>query len=178
MEPLYPILKNYDWNAKPFARYRNFLGVDRDPMPLIAYGYSEEATYRFLTSTDLTDRTVDDVHAEAMENLAAVEIGWESFDSTSLTASGHDFSAEKILDPQFITEAQQILGCSTIEVCVPRRRVIYATSATPGTREHQEFSGVVWHTWLDDSFGNAPITNMFFRFDGSQVVGATVLEPT
>ncbi|GED96609.1 hypothetical protein [Gordonia crocea] len=70
-----------------------------------------------------------------------------------------------------------MLGSSAITVSVPRRTVIYATSAPAGTPEFEQFSAVTWATWLDDSHGNAPITTMLFRFEGADIVGASVLDP-
>ncbi|OBC02682.1 hypothetical protein A5785_02400 [Gordonia sp. 852002-50395_SCH5434458] len=172
---IFPILKEYHWVGKHFALFQNLLDIDREPMPLIAYGYNQADQYQFLT-TGATDQTIEQIHAQALANLAAAPAQWEGSGSI-LTGSGYDFSAEKILDPGFIAEAQRLLGSTTIEIAIPRRTIIYATAAVPGTPAHDEFSTVVWRTWLDDSFGNAPITPMVFRFDGAQIVGATVLEP-
>lgn len=173
---VYPILKPHDWSAKRFAVQQPFMGIDREPMPVISYGYSLEGHYQFVTQ-DPGGPTLETIHQQAIANLEAAPGQWERITDTMLTGSGEDFSAEKILSPTFINQAQQILGTSPITVASPRRRVIYATSAPEGSREFEEFSTLVWRTWLDDSYGNAPICSMLFTFEGFTIVRASVLDP-
>lgn len=174
---IYPILKEFHWSAKPYARHQPFHGIDRAPMPVIGYGFSEEGMYRFLTVTDRPDQSLEDLHAEAVANLASVPAQWQQITPTLLTGSGQDMSAEMILSPAFMAEARRLLQSDAVQVAIPRRTVIYACSATPGSREYEEFANLVLHTWLDDSYGNAPITNLVLRYEGDRLVGAAELEP-
>lgn len=172
---VYPLLKAHDWPAKPHAVYTHFLGKDKPPIPLVAYGYSTEDSYVFVTRDDLGDRSVDALHVEAMANLQQVEIPWEAIDEHTLTASGHDFSAEKVLCDDFVLAAQAKLGASSVLISTPRRRVIYACDAGAPQPIKERFFYVVSRTLADDSFGNALITNLVFEYRGADVVGAVMV---
>jgi hypothetical protein len=169
---VYPILKAADWPAKELSAFTFFLGRDKPPIPLIAYGYSTADNYVFVTKQELGARPIDELHKEALKNLCAVDIKWEKFDDHTLTASGHDFSAEKILCDDFLLEAEKTLKTKEILVAVPRRRVIYALDASAPDQVKKTFHYLVAHTLKDDSFGNALITNLMFQYQGKQVVKA------
>lgn len=169
---VYPILKAYDWPAKEHAVFSHFIGKDKPPIPLIGYGYNLRDDYVFVTKSELGTRSVDSLHQEALANLEKVPMKWDKIDDNTLTASGHDFSAEKILSPSFIREAEKALHTDSILVSTPRRRVIYAFSAVAPKDKRDVFYAVVAHTLDDDSFGNALITNLVFEFKGDQVVNA------
>ena len=59
---------------------------------------------------------------------------------------------------------------------VPRRTVIYAANADAPEEAMQEFYMVFKATLMDDSFGNAPITNRLFRFADGELIGAELVE--
>src|SRR5262249_55393105 len=158
----YPLLKAYDWRAKEHAVFKNFLDKDKPPIPLIAYGYNLKDDYIFVTRDELGARSPDALDAEAMANLARVDIALGKIDDNTLTASGHDFSAEKMLSPAFILAAGKLLHTKNVLVSAPRRRVLYAFNAAAPPDKRDVFFHVVGHTLADDSFGNALITNLVF----------------
>ncbi len=169
---VYPVLTAYDWSAKPYAVFKHFLDKDKPPVPLIAYGYNTSQSYVFVTKDELGARTLDSLHEEAMANLERVAIAWEPIDDNTLTASGHDFSAEKTLCPDFVIAAEKKLRAKSVLISTPRRRVAYAFNAAAPKEKRDLFFAVVAHTLADDSFGNALITNLVFEYEGDKVVRA------
>ncbi len=169
---VYPLLKAWDWPAKEHAVFKHFLDKDKPPIPLIAYGYNTRDNYIFITTDDPAARDLEHLHREAMANLERVPIEWEKIDANTLTGSGHDFSAEKSLCPDFILAAGKALHTSHVLISTPRRRVIYAFNAKAPKADRDRFYAVVAHTLADDSFGNALITNLVFEYDGDKVVTA------
>lgn len=173
--PVYPILKAHDWDHQGIALHEPFQGSEKPPMPQIGYGYNAADHYVFLTTQD--GRPLDEVRPEALANLKAYDQArWEAIVPGVLTASGTDLSSEKILDPAFLKEAQGILKAKQILVGVPRRTVIYAVDAALSESDMTRFYEVFRYTWNDDSYGNAPITNLLFKYEDGVMVGALVVE--
>lgn len=168
----YPILKAYDWPAKDLSAFEPFAGSDKPPVPLVAYGYDTGDHYVFVTKADLEKRPLADIKREAFENLEKLPAEWEAINEDVLTASGKDFSAEMILSKKFLIAAQKKLGAKQILVGVPRRRVIYAADDGAPKPALDQFYLVFRKTYDDDSYGNAPITNLLFRFKDGELIGA------
>jgi uncharacterized protein YtpQ (UPF0354 family) len=169
---IYPILKAYDWPAKALSAFEPFAGSDKPPVPLVAYGYDTGDHYVFVTKADLEKRPLADIKKEAFANLEKYPAEWEAINEDVLTASGTDFSAEMILSKKFLIAAQNKLGAKQILVGVPRRRVIYAADEGAPKSAMDQFYLVFRKTYEDDSYGNAPITNLLFRFRDGELVGA------
>lgn len=173
---IYPILKAWDWPAKEFSAYEPFEGRDKPPVPLVAYGYDTGDHYTFVGKADLANRSLAEIKREALANIEKYPVAWEPITSHVLTASGKDFSGEKILSKQFLIEAQRRLNAKRILVGVPRRTVIYAVDGGAPQDVLDEFYRVFRHTYEDDSFGNAPITNLLFEYRDGDLVGAKAVE--
>jgi len=173
---IYPILKEYNWVAKPFAVYKHYMDSDKPPVPLIGFGYDTTDNFIFLTQDKLGERSIDDLYAESLSNLQKEEAEWENFTDFMLTASGKTFSSEKILDPEFLKDAQTRLDTDEILVAVPRRTVIYAARADLAEQQMAKFKHIVAYTLKDDSFGNAFITNLLFKFKEGVFSGALIVE--
>jgi hypothetical protein len=173
---VYPILKAYDWPAKQLTAYKHFLDKDKPPIPLIGYGYNNADNYVFVTKEELGARPIDALHAEAMANLEKVVVPWDKIDAHTLTASGHDFSAEKTLCASFVIAAAKKLNTKSVLISTPRRRVAYAFDAAAPKEKRDLFFRVVKHTLGDDSFGNALITNLVFEYEDGKVVRAFTVE--
>jgi len=174
--PIYPILKASDWPAKDLSAYEPFAGNDKPPMPLIAYGYESDAHYIFVGKADLTKRPLADIKQEALANIEKYPADWQTINAHVITASGKDFSAEKILSKAFLIEAQRRLNAKKILVGVPRRTVIYAADEGAPKDALEMFYRVFRHTFEDDSYGNAPITNLLFEYRDGELVGARMVE--
>lgn len=169
---IYPILKAWDWPAKAFSVHEAFAGTDKPPVPLVAYGYETEDHYIFVGKADLAARPLAEIKLEAFANLEKYPVTWKRINNYVLTASGEEFSAEKILSKEFLVEAQRTLNAKQILVGVPRRTVIYAVDAAAPQVDMEMFYRVFRHTYADDSFGNAVITNLLFEYRDGVLVGA------
>ncbi|GED96610.1 hypothetical protein [Gordonia crocea] len=62
-----------------------------------------DSHYEFLT-LDPSGPPIEQIHREALDNLAAAPAQWELFSPTMATGSGFDFSAEKLLSADFIAQ--------------------------------------------------------------------------
>jgi uncharacterized protein YtpQ (UPF0354 family) len=173
---IYPILKAWDWPAKEVSAYEPFAETDNPGMPLIAYGFATADHYLFVGKADLAKRPLADIKREALANIDVYPVSWEAATGHVLTASGKDFSAEKILSKKFLIEAQRLLNAKRILVGVPRRTVIYAADAGAPPAALEMFYRVFRYTYEDDSLGNAPITSLLFEYRDGELVSTKTVE--
>ncbi|MFT5713191.1 MAG: hypothetical protein ACI9DQ_001603, partial [Glaciecola sp.] len=171
---LYPILKQYNWNAKGHVIYQNYLGIDENPVPLIAYGYDTPENYVFLTKEESVTKKVKTtvvgisaLNDRALVNLCARDVSFQNIGPHALTASGDRYSAEMILCDNFLAKAQVLLGTDNILVAIPRRTVIYIAKKEMTEKEKKQFYMLVSYTYQDDSFNYAQITDLIFEFKKS-----------
>lgn len=174
-EKIYPLFKPNDWLYKDGAVYSHFLGVNDEKIPLIAYVYDRGDNYQFLLKSD-TKANIDKIHGEALTNLCEKNIESVNFNPYVLTASGADFSSEMLLCTEFLQEAQRKLDTDQIWVFSPRRTVIYIAAADMPVQERNDFFYLSLYTYKDDSFGNAPISDTFFKFEDGEFVGLFKIE--
>ncbi|MGF1732125.1 hypothetical protein [Photobacterium kasasachensis] len=163
---VYPILKPHSWNAKKHVIYNTFLGIDQDPIPIISYGYEYDDSYQFITKYDVKE-PLEVTQEKALKNLCKKDVKLESVTSTghfAVTGSGSPFSSELILCPNFIQKAQKVLNDETLIIAIPRRTVIYIGKGSMTEEEKGKFFYLARDTYMDDSFGNALITNLAFEF--------------
>ncbi len=172
---VYPILKPYSWNAKPHVVFTPFLGIDQNPIPIVSYGFEQPDSYQFLTRQEAS-KPADVIHQQAIDNLCKTNINLDNVTkdgSFAVTGSGHPFSAEMILCPEFLKKAHTTLQDETIVIAIPRRTVIYIGKGSMTEEERKTFYFLARHAYLDDSFGNAPITNVAFTFNNGQATSIT-----
>lgn len=166
MAHIYPILKDFDWEAKQQAVNQSFLGINQAPVPVIAYGFETDKNYQFLSNKALAESKLDELHSNAVSNLCSKEFKFEELFEFGLTASGDSFSAEMILCKNFLLAAEERLGTKEILVAVPRRSVIYVAKKAMTEAESNKFFYLVSYTYQDDSLVNASITNLVFGYKG------------
>ncbi|MFB8002671.1 hypothetical protein [Nocardia sp. NPDC056000] len=111
----------------------------------------------------------------AMARLSGMErYEWE-FDELyglpTANCSGHDFSAEKVLDPRAMLVAHNALRTPRLWVATPRRTCLTAVPYDLDERQRMIFQHLVRLTWDDDSFGNAPITRGAFLLEHGRIAG-------
>ena len=177
---IYPILKPGDWvGIKAGALRQTLIGDQENPDVVIAYGYDTPNNFIFLTYDDAEKRPVEETLNEAYTNLSNVPSRFEpvtALDGAILTASGLDFSSEKILDAEFMLEAHQILKAEELLVSIPRRRCMMVTSQAAPDKIINAFFHFHNDAWNDDSYGNAPITNMIFVVKNGVIEGVISIE--
>jgi uncharacterized protein YtpQ (UPF0354 family) len=176
--PIFPLLKSHDWEAQHLCIFQNFNDLDKPPVPLIAFCQDTEDGYTMITrqAAEKNGWTADSLRAQAQENIDAYQAQWEDFGESMLTASGSDFSSEKMLSKPFLLDAQQQLGAERILVAAPRRTVLYAANDDMDEDAMEMFKMIIAKTLSDDSYGHQRISPLIFRFENAEVVGALIAE--
>ena len=177
-QPILPLLKAYDWNGKDLCPFEHFNGLDKSPMPLIAFCRNEPDNYVLITKQAAKKNgwTIDNLREQAQQNIDDYPCRWQRYRGFMLTASGKDFSAEKLLSRAFLLEAQKMLGVKTILVAAPRRTVLYAAKNDLDEKSLELFKEIISQTLADDSFGNPKISPLIFRFKDGKLVGALIVK--
>lgn len=168
MPTIYPILKPGDWPHKQLVA--SFTFIDDARIPIVAFGFGAGANYQFITAEQCPD--VSSLFGEALANLAELQYEWEVGDSRSLrfaASSGHEFSAERILDPDAMRECQRLLGASRIVAAAPRRTCLFATSDGQSEEIMSMFDELVLRTYEDESYGHAPISPTLFVIEDGEI---------
>ena len=172
---IYPILKPGDWvGIKAGCVRQTLFGSPEEPELVIAFGYDAPTNFIFLTHQDIEGKDPQKILTEAFENLEAFESPFavsSTMDRKVLTASGKDFSSEKILDRKQMLKAHEILGAKELLVSIPRRTCMMITDRAADKEILNQFVYLHNHTWNDDSYGNAPICNALFVVIDGQIDG-------
>lgn len=172
MSDVYPLLKPADWEHRALVAHDRF-GFGDDAL-VVAYARDTENNYEIITTGTPEAADLDALRAVAVANLAREHCPWELSDAGGVplaTASGYDFAAEKLLDRNAILEAHRVLGADVIQVSVPRRTCLMAFPQELTDDQVQVMIKLVMYTYLDDSYGNAPITPSLFIFERGELVG-------
>lgn len=172
---VYPILKPGDWvGIKAGALKQTLIGTEEEPQLVIGFGYDAPSNFVFLMPKDLEGKDPNAVLGEAYRNLEEVESKFEMPEQLQghvLTASGNDFSSEKILSISHMRKAHTLLHAEELLVSIPRRRCMMICSRAADEDIVKTFVGLHKHAWEDDSFGNAPIMNALFVVVGGKING-------
>ncbi|MBL1074494.1 hypothetical protein JK358_08800 [Nocardia sp. 2] len=98
---------------------------------------------------------------------------WETdelYGLPTVNCSGHDFSAEKVLDPRAMQGAHDALDSTRLWVSTPRRTCLLAVPYELDERQLMVFQRLVTLTYEDDSYGNAPITLGVFLLENGRII--------
>ncbi|MFV0366306.1 MAG: hypothetical protein ACK5JS_07380 [Mangrovibacterium sp.] len=163
---VYPILKPGDWvGIKAGALKQTLFGTQEQPELVVAFGYDAPNNFVFLMPKDLEGKDLNQMLKNAYQNLEEIESEFvvsETLNRQVLTASGQDFSSEKILCKGHMLKAHQLLNAKELLVSIPRRRCMMVTSRQVDKELLNTFVNLHNHAWEDDSYGNAPIMNSLF----------------
>ena len=172
---IYPILKPGDWVGLRAGCVRQTLfGNPEAPKLVVGFGYDAPDNFIFLTHDDLETKDPNAILAEAYENLENYPSEFETTETPNgqiLTASGKDFSAEKILCASHMLKAHELLKTNELLVSIPRRRCMMVISKQAGQELQDTFHHLHNVTWNDDSYGNAPILNALYVVVNGQIDG-------
>ncbi|WP_253256031.1 hypothetical protein [Formosa algae] len=111
---------------------------------------------------------------EAFTNLENYDTDFEfvkALHNKALASSGNDFSSERLLSQAHMLRAHTMLEADELLVSVPRRTCMMVISKTADEDTINKFIYLHNHTWKDDSYGNAPITNALFVVKEGSIVG-------
>ena len=172
-QPIFPFIKSPDWTDAEQVVKRKLAPKELES-PWLAFGVPEDDHHRFVS--ELTPGlALDDLEVRAITTLTGLETRpWEEVNIgrwTALSATGSPFSSEKMLDPVFMSNGQDMLGCSKLLVAIPRRTFIYAADPYGGEEYLNSFFHLAWKTFLDDSTGHEPISPYIFEVSGGWVHG-------
>jgi|GEM_PF-2546563 len=162
MAAIYPLLKPHDWPHQALVAHRR-LSDSAPELPLIAFGFDTGENYQFVPAKSVDD--IEALYQEALGNLAALDYPWELGGAGGLqfaTSSGHEFSAERLLDNRAMVECQRLLAADQILVAAPRRTCLFATQYGLPEEQRHLFVQMVLHTYHDDSHEHAAISPAMF----------------
>lgn len=177
---IYPILKPGDWvGIQAGALKQTLFGTQEQPELVVAFGYDAPSNFVFLMPKDLEGKDPNQMLKEAYDNLERIESNFEISETLNrqvLTASGQDFSSEKILCKSHMLKAHDLLKAKELLVSIPRRRCMMITSRQADKELLNTFVQLHIHAWEDDSYGNAPILNALFVVIDGQIDGIIPLD--
>ena len=170
---IYPILKPGDWVGLKTGAVRQLrFGTEEEPILVVAFGYNAPNNFVFLTYKDLEKLNPEEVRIAAYENIDNYHQEFEisnKYNGRILFASGQDFSSEKILCKEHMLKAHKLLNSEELYVSIPRRRCMMIMSTKESDELLQVFATLHKKAWLDNSYGNAPILDAFFRIREGEI---------
>jgi uncharacterized protein YtpQ (UPF0354 family) len=181
--PIYPVLKAAGWpHGEMVVRRRLNVNNKEDPeLPWIALGWDLPNNIVYVSRQDLADMGMseeEEVWRAAMENLRKRGASWEKGEVgisgtgekvAMLMFQGDTLAAERVLDADFMREAQRLLNAESILVGIPRRGVLMAINGKPPGLAFINFSGNV--ATLYKGGESAPITPLAFMMKDGEFTG-------
>ncbi|MDY7075921.1 MAG: hypothetical protein SXV54_03255 [Chloroflexota bacterium] len=146
--------------------------------PVIAYGLDQGGTVAFLDGQDV-EQSAEEVHAQALDHLRtalADHPGWREADfsgavdgSEVLEYGGHYYSAEAILLPEILRQAQRRLGGDDLVAATPARGHLYVMRADVDAQALQQFviACIAKHYQAE----SAPVSPVIWRLQDGVPVG-------
>ena len=179
---VYPLLKPMDSIAVQqgaLQRPPEIAAPGADSDMVIAYARDAGDRYEFLTAADLEQKDLNAWHTAAIQNLATLERSFEiSEEEDMLFCSGSEFCSEKILDETFMQTAGELLNSKTIFVSIPRRSCMYVIGDKASDETIRKFVFIHGHTREDDSFGNAPVSDLIWELSDGKIMQAKTADRT
>ena len=175
---IYPILKPGDWEGIKYGAINQILlGTEDNPELVIGYGYDGPNDFIFMTYDMLQNKTVEQIYQEAIKNLEEFEAPLnEVVPEKVIISDGADFCSENILNKTFMLDLHKRLNAKELLVSIPRRKNMMVASRQAEPEILNQFLSVHSETWDDDSYGNAPIINLFFVVIDGEINGVLRLE--
>jgi hypothetical protein len=176
---LLPCLKERVWAGREHAVCRVLWANTASAyMPWAAVGYDRPSSFQFITTKDCAEmRTTEAaLEARALANLRQRPAKWERVDIDSKHGSrftilrcGEDFfAAERILDPDFLKEAQRTLRARGLLVGIPRRGRLYCVNGELPQDALQGFGTAIAQEFVSGE--SAPISPMLFAVKDGAIV--------
>ncbi len=161
--PILPVLKSSQWaGIKSGLYYKEVLPSPVDVSLILTLGYDCNEHFRFLYQYELKGESKEMMYMQAIDHLLQHEVPFDISGKNNeqiLFASGREYSSEKILCPDFMHQAHQLLQSDKLLVSIPRRRNMVIISSYAPESTKIALKNLHRYIWNDDSFGNAPIIN-------------------
>ncbi len=121
------------WPGREQALCRPLLeGEASARLPLLVYGNDRPSSFGIFLRSPEREQRVEEIHAEALRNLAAVEVQTMELqlDEARVIIVGDSYyAAEKLLDVAFMRGLHARLGAPLLAAAVPRKTTLLVTSA-------------------------------------------------
>jgi hypothetical protein len=179
-DPLLPLLKDYQWVKPPHASARRLADLETPFLPWLTFAYDRSSTFEPLEEADSefeAARQLPSLEHLALQNLRLRPREWSprefklglSRRLDLLACEGDFFSAEQILDAQFMQQAAERLNAPLLAVAVPCRGTLLAMDGTASADELGRFAAV--NAMQYHRCGGAAITPLVLMLQLGQVVG-------
>ena len=177
---LLPCLKDARWPGREDAVCRALWQLESSPyMPWLAIGYDHPHTFEFIANKQLATlhTTGQALETRALANLRRRTATWQPLDVDAkdgkrlrmLVCSDDYFAAERIVDADFMTQAQRTLGARGLLVGIPRRGILMATNGEQDPDLVTGFGGAVAGQFSRGE--TAIISPMLFAVTDGAIVG-------
>lgn len=186
MEPLLPLLKEGIWKGREISICRPLFGAEQlGDVPLLAFGYDRPNTFEFLSKEKGGD--FERLQKEAVANLRARPAKWKVARSTGgflgfgkkpqlLVFDGDFFAAERVLDEEFLREAQRLLKTQLVAIGIPARGVIFAADGLPKGKDPRTeiaaFVAMIANIYRSSARETAPISPTVFTAQDGKLIGS------
>jgi HEAT repeat protein/uncharacterized protein YtpQ (UPF0354 family) len=176
-----PILKDANWPHAERVLCRRLADHLSSPyLPWLAFGYDQVQTFEFLSKDQfpgLNGSKLKLIEQAAVRNFADRPAAWQSKEirlgwrkKTRLLVCTEDFlSAERILDRDFMQEAQRQLSTHMLLVGIPRRGLMLAIDGTQTQGVLESFANMISVQY--HRADTAPITPMCFAIADGKIIG-------
>ena len=165
---LLPILREASWPHIASVVHRRLVSGARAELgPWVTYGWDSPKTVARFTSEDLGGRTVADVEAEAIANLAKRSFEPRVIKPRVIGLPG-EYCSEAILVPAVMKECARVIEAELICVSIPKESRLMAVPA-----DDQTLVGEIlqWTREMFDEGEGRRISPLPFLVSGGQVVG-------
>jgi hypothetical protein len=165
--PLHPILREASWPHLETSVHRRLLSGPVNEGPWVTYGWdSPEAVTRFQPK-DLGSRTIEEVEAEALVNLAKRNFAPQEIKQGALGLPG-EYCSEAILLPDVMKACSRMLGAELIAVAIPKESRLMCVSADDLEMVQNLMS---WSREMFDGAAGRRISPLPFLVSDGKVVG-------
>jgi hypothetical protein len=178
-QPILPLLKDSAWQYHDKSVCRRLAPDLESPyLPFVGFGYDNPHTFQFLPEEGGGSRNIAIIERRALENMRNMfPAKWERhnvkigpFQKLTMILCGNNFfSAERILDTEFMIDGAKMLKCKRIIVGVPSRGTLLATSGDQSMKMLSHFAGIVSVQYHQTR--TAPISPLAFVIEEGKIIG-------
>jgi hypothetical protein len=175
--PLLPFLLEPAWRGKDGVVARPLWREPSAYVPWLALGYELQPSFQLLSRDRAPEgRSPSELESEALANLRQRPASWQEleldlggFRQLRMLVASDDFTAERILDPTFLLEAQRGLDASGLLVGIPRRGFLVVTALDTNVERVHTFGAVAATQF--QSGESAAVSPALFTVKNGQIVG-------
>ena len=150
-ESILPLLKPADWDLHDDMVCRPLAAFPARDMPFVAYGWDHPHTFELLSRERAHGATPASLDPIALAHLRRRAGSWERVDiklglfkKMRFLVCGDDFlAAERILDADFLRDAQRQLGAKMLAIGIPRRGMLMVCDGARSQEDLQRFCQAV-----------------------------------